>query len=287
MTKAEEVPKRLAPTQETLRALFLKSGNLCAYPGCAHLMMNADGVFVGQICHIEAAEKGGPRFNASSTNEERRRIENLMLMCHAHHKVTDKVSAYPVIKLREMKERHESRFSSPERAMLGELKDWTKATEPTLPENLGRLHKVLRVQLDEEDAGRVITEFRDYVKRFKRVPLESREFLRAVAQRTYDMRKTNAVTSYGWSHVIRTDDLKGALQISDNVIKKRADSLSSYSLGDIVEMEDENSRNYYGVSLNSLDPAGDIWMGLAKFCAKTGIDLASLAIDMDFAQLDD
>ena len=63
-----EVVKRLAPRGETLRELFLKSGNLCAFPGCASLMMNAEGVFVGQVCHIEAAEVGGERFNPSMTN---------------------------------------------------------------------------------------------------------------------------------------------------------------------------------------------------------------------------
>jgi hypothetical protein len=26
-----------------LRELYLKSGNLCAFPGCANLMMNVDG----------------------------------------------------------------------------------------------------------------------------------------------------------------------------------------------------------------------------------------------------
>jgi hypothetical protein len=54
---------RLAPLSVTLRELFLKSGNLCAYPGCGKLMMNADGVFIGMVCHIEGAEEGGERFN--------------------------------------------------------------------------------------------------------------------------------------------------------------------------------------------------------------------------------
>jgi hypothetical protein len=29
-----EKAKRLAPTPQTLREVFLKSGNLCAFPGC-------------------------------------------------------------------------------------------------------------------------------------------------------------------------------------------------------------------------------------------------------------
>jgi hypothetical protein len=51
----KEIPKRLAPSGDTLRELFLKSGNLCAMPGCERLMMNSAGLFVGIVCHIEAA----------------------------------------------------------------------------------------------------------------------------------------------------------------------------------------------------------------------------------------
>ena len=55
MTKA----KRLQPTVAVLRELYLKSGNQCAYPGCLRPIVNSSGNYVGQICHIEAAEPGG------------------------------------------------------------------------------------------------------------------------------------------------------------------------------------------------------------------------------------
>ena len=107
-----EKPKRLAPRPEILREFFLKSGNLCAFPNCTALMMNEQGVFIGQLCHIEAAEEGGPRFNPDMTNEDRRAASNLMLMCYEHHKVTDDVKKYPVKKLGKMKREHERRFSA-------------------------------------------------------------------------------------------------------------------------------------------------------------------------------
>lgn len=50
-----EGAKRLAAKSETLRELFLRSGNLCTYPGCNRLMLSESGKFVGQLCHIEAA----------------------------------------------------------------------------------------------------------------------------------------------------------------------------------------------------------------------------------------
>lgn len=50
---------RMAPTKKTLRELYLRSGNQCAFPGCTAGMIDSNGDFVGQICHIEAAEEKG------------------------------------------------------------------------------------------------------------------------------------------------------------------------------------------------------------------------------------
>ncbi len=68
----EQMAKRLQPKGDVLRELFLKSGNLCAFPGCGHLIMDPDGNLIGEVCHVEAAEQGGERFNPNQTNEERR-----------------------------------------------------------------------------------------------------------------------------------------------------------------------------------------------------------------------
>ena len=87
----KEKVKRLGPKKKTLRELFLFSGNICAYPRCESLMMNKGGVFVGEVCHIEAAAEGGPRFNPGMANEDRRRANNLILLCHEHHRVVDDV----------------------------------------------------------------------------------------------------------------------------------------------------------------------------------------------------
>jgi hypothetical protein len=112
-----ETPKRGKPDFETFRELFLKSGNLCAFPGCDALMMNEAGLFIGQLCHIEAAEPGGERFNPCMTNKQRRSASNLMLMCYPHHRETNDVARYTVADLKKMKAAHERRFSRPDRAM--------------------------------------------------------------------------------------------------------------------------------------------------------------------------
>lgn len=105
-----ETPKRLSPTSEVIRRLFLLSGNQCAFPGCQHPIISPDGTYVGEICHIRAAEAGGERFDPNQSNEDRRAFENLLLLCHDHHVVTDDVDQYPVEKMVGIKHQHEARF---------------------------------------------------------------------------------------------------------------------------------------------------------------------------------
>lgn len=103
--------KRLAPTADTVRRLFLLSGNQCAFPGCNHPIIVEDGTYVGELCHICAAAEDGERFDPMQNNEDRRQFDNLLLMCHPHHVVTDDVVAYPVERMRQMKADHERRFT--------------------------------------------------------------------------------------------------------------------------------------------------------------------------------
>lgn len=102
---------RRAPTLGTLRALFAKSGNQCAFPDCAHEMIKEKNLYVGVVCHIEAASPNGPRYNSAQTDEERRSYDNLILLCYAHHKVVDTDrTTYTASKLREIKAAHEEQL---------------------------------------------------------------------------------------------------------------------------------------------------------------------------------
>lgn len=98
---------RLAIRKEVLRDLAIKSKNKCAFPGCGRPLLNEHGAYVAELCHIEAAEPGGQRYNPLLTDEERRAPSNLMFMCHEHHKETDDELRYPVAKLHEIKHAHE------------------------------------------------------------------------------------------------------------------------------------------------------------------------------------
>ncbi len=102
---------RLTPKQDTLRALFAKSGNQCAFPGCNHRIINGKNQLIGEVCHIEAAEVGGERYNPNQSDEDRRDYSNLILLCHEHHVETNDVNEFPVSKLKEMKRLHEEKFT--------------------------------------------------------------------------------------------------------------------------------------------------------------------------------
>lgn len=98
--------------QDVLRALFARSGNQCAFPGCTAPLINEKNQFVAQVCHIEAAEPGGERYNPSQTDEDRRGYDNLLILCYPHHVETDDVKQYSTQTLKEMKANHEQQCAA-------------------------------------------------------------------------------------------------------------------------------------------------------------------------------
>lgn len=104
-SKAREI------TQLTRQRLYGMSGNQCAFPNCSQIFFNVDDeTNISNICHIEAAEPGGQRYNSNSDDEYRRSFDNLILLCPNHHKITDKTTTYTVDTLNEMKREHEAKF---------------------------------------------------------------------------------------------------------------------------------------------------------------------------------
>ncbi|MBN1814368.1 MAG: hypothetical protein JXA14_21185, partial [Anaerolineae bacterium] len=101
------------PTQATVKRLFAVSGNRCAFPECPNPLIEPNtGSVSGEICHIEAQNANGPRYNPKQTDEERHSFSNLILMCPIHHKVIDdKPDTYTVVWLQDLKAGHEARYA--------------------------------------------------------------------------------------------------------------------------------------------------------------------------------
>ena len=96
----------------TLRRLDTLSGNQCAWPGCTKKLIAEDEKsIVSKICHIEAVNKEGPRYNPQMDDDDRRHFNNLILLCDEHHTIIDNIEnekKYPVELLKEWKRNHES-----------------------------------------------------------------------------------------------------------------------------------------------------------------------------------
>jgi hypothetical protein len=284
-----EKAKRLEPKKEVLRELFLKSGNLCAFTSCERLMLNIEGVFIGQLCHIEAAEDGGERFNDQMTNEDRRAAANLMLMCYEHHTVTNDVDEDPVERLRQIKRDHEIRFSHPDRAILSGLKDYTKSFEATRPSNLGRMRKLLDwPDLSDEDVAEYVRKVNEYIDKFSRVPLELRNFVGQVAMRIDRMRDLPVVNEGGLGcPSIRVSDLTGAFHMSDDTLYKLATGLESYKIAYLTEIADpEYDSLHHALRLWSVDD-WCLWDDVARFVELSKDPIETFCVDMDFGRLDE
>ena len=101
---------RKKPTQKTIRLLYAHSGNQCAFPDCTQPIFNDDNLYVADLCHIEAANEKGARFNSNQTDDERCSAENLLFLCGRHHKEIDHSNKYDVFALQDIKKTHEAKF---------------------------------------------------------------------------------------------------------------------------------------------------------------------------------
>jgi hypothetical protein len=94
-------------SDQTLKKLFALAGNECSFPSCNQQMVNRQNAKNSNICHIEAANPGGERYNANMSDQKRADYENLILLCIQHHDETDDVETYSVDILKQMKTDHE------------------------------------------------------------------------------------------------------------------------------------------------------------------------------------
>lgn len=95
---------------KTIKKLFALSGNKCAFPYCKNQIINDEGSVIGEICHIEAKNSNGARFNSSQSDKDRQACDNLILLCPTHHKTIDSdPNLYTTEVLKQIKSEHEQR----------------------------------------------------------------------------------------------------------------------------------------------------------------------------------
>lgn len=109
-----EENKRAEFSQLTRETLAKKSGYICAYQGCKRMTVagSADRksglTMVGVAAHITAASNRGPRYDPSTSSEERASEANDIWTCQIHGKlIDDNPSKYTVDVLCRWKRQHE------------------------------------------------------------------------------------------------------------------------------------------------------------------------------------
>jgi hypothetical protein len=104
-------------TPLTRSILWAKAAGRCEYAGCnktliGDLISGAEDRNFGFVAHIVAATPTGPRGDAIRSPLLCNDLNNLMLMCHVHHKLidVDQVDQHPEHRLLAMKASHENRI---------------------------------------------------------------------------------------------------------------------------------------------------------------------------------
>src|SRR5205085_1158656 len=69
-------------------------GGVCAFPDCNKRLLEPgntddDAAFLGEMAHIVADSRQGPRGNVPMSDEDRDKHTNLLLVCGDHHKIID------------------------------------------------------------------------------------------------------------------------------------------------------------------------------------------------------
>lgn len=269
-----EKVKRLTPKKDVLRELYLKSGNQCAFPGCTHPMMNSEGEFIGQICHIEAAEPGGERFNPKMTNEDRRAFSNLLLFCLPHHVATDNIKKYPVKVLQKIKRDHEVKFSDIVSKLQNSISDLTELQEYTYTTCCKKLDKYLGWGQSKKELRECSNEINLWVDKLRKLPPDTLNIFGIMIHRS---------TSSAWGSKVILHEIEKVTGNPEEV-KDHYDLLLKY--GFLSDAEYDYDLNTYVVFIQKFDSDWDFWSDLKGFCESSGIALEEFILQLNFARLD-
>lgn len=270
----DEVVKRLAPKQEVLRELYIKSGNECAFPGCHNVMVDENGRFVGEVCHIEAAMPGGERFNPNMTNEDRRAYNNLLLMCHQHHVVTDDVNEYTVEKLREMKKNHESKYMGVIGQMMNSVADYGISMGYIPCRNCKKISEVLNWRSTDEENLEIAEILNSELKKLMDLPIETRRLLGIMVMRSYDF---NDCT-------VPLHEIERATGLTSENIVQNIEILKRRRItSDIDFLEGMPTCRLLGDS----ETGWGYWNDIRDFSKQAGVLIERICCDLDFSVFDE
>jgi hypothetical protein len=275
-----EKPRRLSPKKDAIRQVAALSGNVCAFDGCDHEVIDENGKLVVQLCHIEAAEPGGERFNPAMTNEERRAPQNLMFMCLRHHIETNDTSVWPTERLRELKEKHESNYRWQQNQIPeASITDITEAVALGRPQNMLRFGSFLdRDSSDPLTAEQHLVTLQELVwpmlERFRRLAPETRRLFQIVVDRGEHSH---------WDLGLRCAELEQVTGLDPTEIKSHVTTMERY---EIATLEEGDWEGDWWITTWPVDHHWGFWRDLRDFCGHDGLELVAFIGDLRFDLLD-
>lgn len=285
-TPGTQKPRRLTPRPEILRELYLLSGNRCAMTGCKNVIIDDKGTVIGQVCHIEAAMPDGPRFNPNQTNEDRRALSNLVLICANHHLQIDSKkheANWPLEKVKKLKAEHEAQFKSIpdslEQRFNAQFEDSTDSLIPTHPGDFRKLEAVLpSCKVDEEDRLKRARQVERFLEKATKVPAYERAFMLSLIKRAI---KLNDCSDGEVS--VHVDDVSSALSIGHSKLKQLGASLERLGVGDVTDVGTSRGDEWHARVYSPSDYL--TWFDIDEFCSKAGYSLDEFVIYLRFGLL--
>ena len=275
MTEAEK-SGRLTIRPSDIKRLFAYTGNQCAIPNCTEVLVDPSGTMLGKIAHIAAAEPGGARYDAAMTDEMRRHMDNLIIVCGKHHDIIDdknNIPTYTLEILKQYKETHESRFKKAEKQLLARFVDMTQATQPNLPKTLKRLAQVTGIpeMIGHPDE---LKELGNFIRNLSELPREQRAFSIKLAER---MRRRKVES-------LPVEDVEGAFEISARTLTRHMKILENHELG---SLDEAMGYDEWVVTLWTGRRYGyNRWIQILEFCDATGVAPDAFLYDLNFALYD-
>ncbi len=271
---------RLEPTPTTIKELFARSGNVCAFPGCRHPVIDEQGNVVAQIVHIKGVRPGAPRFDESQTPDDRRQPSNLTIMCWGHHKATDDEGLYPTAKMIEIKQSHENRFGGLLAGLQATVEDQTAYTTTRPPETMA-LYKE-HYGLSDEETRQTQIQFVRLQEELARLPPDARSVLATIVERG-----TNTDENV---YELPIPELRDVLGISD---ARLGEQLATLKHNGFVDIDSEMREGYHSatefVFTAPRMPGTDgvpLIDDLVRFAGLGDRRVAGVIVELDFRLLD-
>lgn len=271
-----EKVKRLHPKSEVLRELYMKSGNQCAFPGCHNCLIDEKGNFIGQVCHIEAAEKGGERFNPNMTNEERRAFDNLILLCYKHHVETDDVNEYTVEKMKMMKKNHEDIYSGIVQKIVESVKDYGYVTNYKESKKCQKLSDVLQYGCTVEENLENAKILNEIIKKMIDIPVETRQLLVIMVSRSYKINFDDCV--------VPLHEVEMAIKRDSNYLSRQIEIMQRRGL--MSESDIDEYGNPVCYMCGDRETGWNYWNDIREFCKKSGTPLEKICVELDLSVFD-